>query len=310
MDKTNTPEEYWIPIARTGSFSDSKGKMHNFTTQLFDELVSNYDPAVEESPLVYGHPKDNEPARGWVKALKRNGEKLFALLSQVSTETKKAVHNKDYKYVSMSLHPCGKRLRHVGLLGAVPPAITGLGPVEFMDNNCLTINFSAAELSPSPQAEGGNKMDEATKQLIANLEAEIAKLKEQLASLEKEKQDALAKEAAAAKQAETAVAEFSAYKGEVTAQKREDRLQRLVKDGKVKPAEQEHIKSMVSALARADNGETVNFSSSDGVKQVTPEEAYWLELEARETSGLMSDFSAHKPDEQKEQKHIDVSNKI
>lgn len=301
--------EPWVRIARTGTFKDSNGRDHTFSARDFDEIVANYNPALEESPVVYGHPENDHPARAWVKGVKREKDILFAQLSQITPETVEAVRGKKFKYVSMSLHPCGKRLRHVGLLGAVPPGITGLGPVEFDSNGELTINFSVSELDPKIETDGGNKMDELQKQ-IAQLLTRVSELETQVKTLAEEKKT-LEEKAAEAQAAEEKVqADFSAYKEEQTATARKARLEALTKQGKVKPAEHEHITALVNALAKAGNGETVNFSSPSGTQKVSPEEAYWRELEAREASALAFDFSAYVPEQKGKQQPVNIASKL
>ena len=141
--------EDWIAIARTGTFQDSEGRDQTFNAADLDAIAANYDPARLEAPLVFGHPKDSAPAFGWVTGLKRDGQKLFARLASVPGEVRELVGKGRYRYVSMSLTPDKKSLRHVGLLGAVPPAIDGLGPVELAGEPGIIINFTA------PEGEGG-----------------------------------------------------------------------------------------------------------------------------------------------------------
>lgn len=299
------PETRWIAIARTGEFADSSGRKHRFTPELLDEIAANYAASEEEAPLVFGHPKDNEPAQGWVKALKSEGGKLFAEIAQISADAKEKVQNGLYRYVSMSLHPCGKKLRHVGLLGAVPPAISGLGAVEFAEDGRLTINFSAAELAPALKPEG-----EPMENMLKELQTKNAELEARAGALQKALDEALAGRAAAEKQAEATAAEFSAYKGEVKAGERRARLEALTKEGKVTPAEHERINAMLDALERAGDDRTVNFASPAGVEKISPVEAYWRELEGRESSPLASDFSALAPKAAEPVQSIDLSHKI
>lgn len=299
------PETRWIAIARTGEFADSGGRKHRFTPELLDEIAANYAASEEEAPLVFGHPKDNEPAQGWVKSLKRDGEKLFAEIAQISTDAKEKVQNGHYRYVSMSLHPDGKRLRHVGLLGAVPPAISGLGAVEFAEDGRLTINFSAAELGPALEPEG-----ETMENMLKELQTKNAELEARAGALQKALDEALAGRATAEKQAEATAAEFAAYKGEVKAGERRARLEKLTSEGKVKPAEHERINAMLDALERAGDDKTVNFASPTGVEKISPVEAYWRELEGRGPSPLASDFSAYAPKTAEPAQAIDLSHKI
>jgi hypothetical protein len=79
MDTENvTP---WVCIGRTGTFHDSQGRPHTFTEADLEQIRAGYDPAKSEAPLVFGHPKDCDPAYGWIAGLKREGEKLFAQLA-------------------------------------------------------------------------------------------------------------------------------------------------------------------------------------------------------------------------------------
>ena len=140
-EKEATP---WICIARTGTFHDSQGRPHSFSEADLETIRAGYDPSRSEAPLVFGHPKDSDPAYGWVSALKREGQKLFAQFAHVPAEVKKLVQDRRYRYVSMSLSPDKKRLLHVGLLGAAAPAIDGLAPAAF-EAESVTINFSTLD---------------------------------------------------------------------------------------------------------------------------------------------------------------------
>lgn len=132
----------WIEIFKAGSHKDSKGKITSYDVQAIDNIVKVYNSKVNESesfqaPLVKGHPKTNEPAYGWIESLKRNGDILLAKLNNVSNEIIEQVKHGLYKKVSIALYD-DNMLRHVGLLGAVPPAVKGLKNVCFNDN----LNFN------------------------------------------------------------------------------------------------------------------------------------------------------------------------
>ena len=132
-----------IAIARAGSFIDSQGRPQRFSEADLDAIATSYNPKNREAPLVFGHPAVSDPAFGWVKSVQREGGKLFAQIAQIPDEVRKLVQDGRYRYVSMSLMPDRKTLRHVGLLGAAVPAIDGLGPVSLSgDNDAITINFS------------------------------------------------------------------------------------------------------------------------------------------------------------------------
>ena len=82
---------------------------------------------------MFGHPEDSEPAFGWVDKLKRTGDILSALFKQIPDAVKSLVKTGHYKKISISLGSDKKNLRHVGLLGAVQPAVPGLANVKFSD---------------------------------------------------------------------------------------------------------------------------------------------------------------------------------
>ena len=308
-----------IAIARTGAFTDSRGAVHTFTTGDLDALAENYTRQTEAAPLVFGHPQDNHPAYGWVKRLYRSGSKLFAQLAQVPCAVRDAVRKGHYKYVSMSLHPGGRGLRHVGLLGAVPPAIPGLGPVEMSSGEAASLNFAASDLADE---QGEQEMDAEMQRRLGTLEEQVKNLtaerdKAQTA-LEaaqaelKQAQEGLSKaeegKNAAEKEAEDVKAEFSAYRGRQAIAARQARLERLVSAGKVTPGESKDVLAQAEALAKI--AQPMEFS--DGSKE-TPEERFWRGLDAREPSALFSraappaDFSAM-PD--KSAASVDLSKKI
>jgi Skp family chaperone for outer membrane proteins len=281
----------WIGIARAGTFQDSQGREHTFTETDLEAIRAGYDPAQSEAPLVFGHPKDNGPAYGWVHALKREGAKLFAQFAHVPAEVRKLVQDGRYRYVSMSLAPDKRRLLHVGLLGAAAPAIDGLGPVE-LNTDGVTINFASEE---------GNMTVEELQRRVGELEAQLkaaqeekAKLAKQLADSDKGKDDAEKGKKDAEEKASKAAADFAAYKGEVEGGKRAARVRTLVNDGKLEPAKEQETISFAATLGKVT--EPVNFAAPDGkTEQITAEERYFRELEARPVDPRFANFSAPAP---------------
>lgn len=132
----------WIEVLRTGEHTASSGRKVSITPETLTALVANYDPAYFEAPLVVGHPKDNAPAYGWVESLKAEGGRLFAKFKQVHDGFREAVRSGAFKNRSVAfyndLDGRGPYLRHVGFLGAAPPAVKGLEPLPA---------FSAAEFA-------------------------------------------------------------------------------------------------------------------------------------------------------------------
>lgn len=135
--------EGWVEIFKGGNQTASNGKTYDGDA-LIDKAVSSFNAAEHEPPLVVGHPEDNAPAYGWVNKLKtitRDGSKiLLAKFKQVVPEFKEQVEKGAYKKRSASFYPDG-RLRHVGFLGAKPPAVKGLADMMFDEGEALAFDF-------------------------------------------------------------------------------------------------------------------------------------------------------------------------
>ncbi len=130
-----------IEIFKTGTHTESNGKERTWTEADLDAIASKYKPEEHEAPVVIGHPKDNAPAFGWVESVKRDGQTLYANLKGLVPEFVEAVKKGLYKKRSISLYP-DMTLRHVGFLGAMPPAVKGLADVQFSESDAVTIEFA------------------------------------------------------------------------------------------------------------------------------------------------------------------------
>jgi hypothetical protein len=290
----------WVCIARTGTFEDSQGRPHTFTEADLEAIRAGYDPERSEAPLVFGHPKDSDPAYGWVSALKREGKKLFAQFAHVPEKVKSLVQDRRYRYVSMSLSPDKKRLLHVGLLGAAAPAIDGLAPVSLSAGG-ITINFAApdGEEQTTLEASQERKMEELQRQIgalneqIKALQKENGELKAKLTESAKSKDEAeKGKKDAEEKSAKTA-AEFAAFKGRIADDTRKARVEALINSGKLEPSKKDETLSFAAALAQVQ--QPMNFAMPDGtIKEISAEERYFRELEARPVDPRFT-FSAPAP---------------
>jgi len=128
-----------VEVFRAGDHVDSAGRRHSFSEADLDKIAA-YDPKRHEAPMVIGHPKDNAPAYGWVDRVYREGASLLADFKDVSPEFADLVRTGRFKKRSISLYPDGS-LRHVGFLGAVPPALKGLKDVAFAEGDAVTFEF-------------------------------------------------------------------------------------------------------------------------------------------------------------------------
>lgn len=123
----------WIEIFSAGTHTDAAGKTREFTTADLDRIVANHSTE-HPAPAVVGHPKSNDPAYGWTGGgLKRVGNKLMALFTQVEPAFEQMVKDGRFRNRSIKIAKGnnGFVLQHVGFLGAAPPAVEGLKPIQF-----------------------------------------------------------------------------------------------------------------------------------------------------------------------------------
>ena len=151
----------WVHIFSGGRQTDSAGGIHD-GNRLIENAVKTFDAAYHEPPAVLGHPTDNTPAYAWVSELKtdvKDGVKqLFAKFKDVVPEFAQAVQSGRFKKRSAAFYPDG-RLRHVGWLGAMPPAVKGLADVAFEEND-RTIEFEFMDTNPPQKKEKSMKFSE------------------------------------------------------------------------------------------------------------------------------------------------------
>lgn len=142
-----------IPFFRAGKHVDSQGRSVEFSEKDLAASISGYDPALHRAPLVIGHPKDNGPAYGWVRSISINPKgEATAVPEQVHSDFAEGVAAGTWYPRSASWYaPNDPRnpkpgiyyLRHIGFLGAQPPAIKGLSDIEFDDGDgVVEIEFS------------------------------------------------------------------------------------------------------------------------------------------------------------------------
>lgn len=144
-------------IFRAGRHRTISGQAVEFSEADLAAIAAAYDPAVHEAPLVAGHPKTDDPAMGWVSGLKCVGPRLEADFRQTDPAFAEAVKAGRYKHVSAAFYapnspnnpkPGGYYLRHVGILGAVPPAVKGLGSLNFAEDDTVFLAFGEEEAAP------------------------------------------------------------------------------------------------------------------------------------------------------------------
>jgi hypothetical protein len=139
-----------LHIFKPGTHTAMSGVSFDFSEFDLAATVKAYDPALHEAPLVIGHPKHDAPAAGWVKSLSVAAEGLIAVPHEVDVAFAELVAKKSFKKISASFyHPDAANnpvpgvyyLRHVGFLGAQPPSVKGLRPIELAEDEEGVVEF-------------------------------------------------------------------------------------------------------------------------------------------------------------------------
>ncbi|URA10550.1 hypothetical protein [Thermospira aquatica] len=277
----------WIPVFKAGRHVDASGNTRTFTEADLDTIIQKYKESGHEAPIVIGHPTTNAPAYGWVSDLKRVGKTLFAQVKDVAKEFSEWVEKGLYKKRSISLYP-DLTLRHVGFLGAIPPAIKGLPDVSFSETGNISFEFqdqdletrfgtlsqilrrlrewfiaqfgteTADELLPNYAVEEIGKpmtVEEETE------EREFSERRKNMEELQKMRQELLEKE--------RKLKEYEAREAQRQKEKKQQKIvdfaEKLIKDGKLLPKFKEDFITFATAL---DNSEKLEFSEGKTATQL------------------------------------------
>ncbi|HEV7700906.1 MAG TPA: hypothetical protein VGO43_11800, partial [Pyrinomonadaceae bacterium] len=141
----------WVEICRAGRANDSKGISRSLDRKFLSDVIANYAAGSHDAPIVAGHPEsDSAPAYGWATELRLNGDSLEARFTETNDDFEKLVEGGSYKKRSASFYLNPPNLRHVGFLGARPPAIKGLQDIKFAEGESFvleeTINLQENEM--------------------------------------------------------------------------------------------------------------------------------------------------------------------
>ncbi|MBL1321521.1 MAG: hypothetical protein COA63_010750 [Methylophaga sp.] len=126
----------WFTAFQGGSQVDSKGNKKAWTEADLDQIVTNTQKRIDKNiysgaPMVIGHPKADAPAYGWIGDIKRVGKTVAVkgsnLQDAFATGVKEGLWPN--RSVSIGKDSSGYYLRHLGFLGAVPPAIEGMDSI-------------------------------------------------------------------------------------------------------------------------------------------------------------------------------------
>src|SRR5690606_14253546 len=145
-----------IEIFRPGRHTAMSGETLVFGEADLRASAEAYDPSRHEAPIVIGHPRHDAPAYGWIASLSYADGRLLAHPRQGDPEFAELVRNGRFKKVSAFFYkpdspsnpvPGVYYLRHVGFLGAQPPAVKGLKAVELAagDEDVVEVEFGEAD---------------------------------------------------------------------------------------------------------------------------------------------------------------------
>lgn len=146
----------WTDVFKSGTHIDSAGNKKEWTDSELEDIVKNTNELLKESnpnrrdvPLILGHEEESKaPAFGWIKALKKLNDKIFAKID-VTDKFETLVKDGLYKHKSIALWP-NLTMRHLAALGAAQPAVAGLTPLGFADTHTeetYTYKYEADHIS-------------------------------------------------------------------------------------------------------------------------------------------------------------------
>lgn len=265
-----------IEIFKAGKRKDANGVEVNITTADLQQAVESYNIEYHEAPAVIGHPKHNHPAYAWVKRLELEGDTLKAEFDQIDPEFAEMVETGRFKKVSASFYLANSPnnpkqgslyLRHVGFLGAMPPAVKGLKNPEFNDSDEGVVEFEEPLHLSLSTPQGENQMDK-DKQ-IEELQAKLAAAES--AKAEAEQAKATAESEANQLKADKAAAEEAKAQAELEATKAENVAfcEKLISEGKLAPVAKDAALNLLNCSATTAAGRIVEFNEGESLLTLT-----------------------------------------
>lgn len=268
----NDPLLDWIPCARMGKYPQG-----DLTGELFDELVKNFDVTKHEPPVLVGHSAawdDEEPAYGWVSAIKREGEVLFLKFKEFSKDLAEAIKAGRYKKRSIAFRRDAEEkafLFHLAWLGAVAPACKGLPNVYKQDFKDTEQVFEFSDI------ETETEQNRSTPEVKTFTEQEVEALKTQerekvqtefsskIENAKKEAAEAARKEAEAEySQKLESTKKLDAHRKEVDAV-----IEKAFAEKKITPAQVEPLRAIGYSLSSV---EELNYSETVAEKKTDVKE--------------------------------------
>lgn len=260
-----------IQIFKAGQHTASNGSVFAFSESDIAATVASYQPELSEAPLVVGHPATDAPAYGWVGGLQLADGVLSAIPTDVDPAFAELVNSRRFSKVSAAFYAPDSPnnpvsgvyyLRHVGFLGAQPPAVKGLRSPQFAGDDEFVICFDCAvpSLVLDSSIDAGMTIPTTgdvsmTPEEIAAKQAEVEKEK---AQVEEDKKSLAAQQVAFAEQQ----SQFQAQLAKQKATEIDAVVDGLVKDGKLLP---KHKGGLVAFMAADKPSDVIEFAEGDTV---------------------------------------------
>lgn len=290
MNTTTPPSQlHAVEIFRAGTRVTADGRALEFGRADLDEIVETFAAANPDGvPLVIGHPQTHDEAHGWVQKLWRDGDSLFCDCADVSPALRDKIAARRLPNRSASFFPPrhphnptpGRwHLRHVGFLGAVAPAVSGLQPVQFAaDDRHAYADFQTFEPAPPqsaaptapPAGEPSSQPQPETSEMTQtpdDLSARLTEMQAKLDTVIAERDSAREALDAATKQ----VAEFAAQAVENTKSQNREFVESLVRAGRLTPANRAGACAALDTLSGI--ADCAEFAAADGK---TVQASAWL----------------------------------
>ena len=134
--------EFTFQIFRAGTHQAMGGELVTMNAERLKRIASAYEPSAKRAPLRIGHTQDpSAPKYGDVLGLAADGDDLYAT-ANVSDALVNMVRDGHYKQRSASFcmpdSPANPKrgefyLDHIAFLGAHPPALKGMAPLNFAE---------------------------------------------------------------------------------------------------------------------------------------------------------------------------------
>lgn len=247
MSTSNATYPKRLPFFKAGNLTSSDGRAVSFSVADLHAIAKSYEPGRSKAPLVVGHPKLDDPAFGWATSLSVEGDTLMAEVDQVEAQFAQMVNDGRYPNRSACIYlpttpgnpkPGELYLKHIGFLGAAPPAVVGLPAYTFAaDDQALCFSFDNNDFS-SPTMEPNTMSDKNPATITPDPAVEFAQRTTALNQREtdlKAREDKLIADQVASERA--AAVSFA---------------QGLVQTGKLLPAESDAIVELLVVLPGSD----------------------------------------------------------